>query len=133
MKEFIKLIVGIMATGAIVGFISDPEFNNQFNNSQSSSGWVVVACFFMFVACLVFYQKYKETGIADKPIKLILAVCCIGLLSGCSPSGMENDEVIKESKKCTDAGFDVNVVRYLGSGVILRIECLPKNYQGDIR
>jgi hypothetical protein len=46
---------------------------------------------------------------------------------------MTNDEIIKESKKCTDAGFSVNIIRYLGSGSILRVECLPKDYQGDKR
>lgn len=55
------------------------------------------------------------------------------LLCGCSVSGMTNDQIITESNKCSSAGFDISVMRYLGNGEIIAIECLPKNYHGDHR
>lgn len=66
-------------------------------------------------------------------IKFILAVFCISILSGCVPPEMTNDAIIKEVKKCTDAGLSVSVCRVSGSGHIYNIECLPKEYQGDKR
>ena len=57
----------------------------------------------------------------------LIAALAIITLSGCGEMpDMTNDKIIREVKKCSDAGLDA--VRYEGgiSGTTKKIECHPK-------
>ena len=51
-----------------------------------------------------------------------LLVPLLLLLVGCQ---MSNDEIIRESRKCLDAGMGVVAARMFGDGYTIGIECVP--------
>lgn len=51
-------------------------------------------------------------------------IACVLLLAGCGR--MQNEEIIAASKKCRDAGYDVQVDRDI-YGEVTDIECIPKD------
>ena len=56
---------------------------------------------------------------------LILAVCVAQGLVGCG-KGMTNDEIIKETKKCEDAGMTANCIWPEWYSSPTGIVCVPK-------
>lgn len=60
-------------------------------------------------------------------MKSILATVILGAwLAGCSiPKPMKNDDIIRETKKCTDAGMGTNTL-VNGNGEIVEVQCAPK-------
>lgn len=60
-------------------------------------------------------------------MRSIYAILLCAALCGCS---MTNEEVIQETKKCRDAGFDVGMVRSGWTYRVVDIICLPR--QADI-
>jgi len=47
------------------------------------------------------------------------------LLSACTPT-MSNDEIIKETKKCEDAGLKAQTIYNGVTGEVRYIRCMPK-------
>ena len=56
--------------------------------------------------------------------KFIFLFLFTGILYGCHVA--TNDEIIAETKKCTDAGFSAQLKINGMSGEIVGIQCIPK-------
>lgn len=57
--------------------------------------------------------------------KILIAILLISVLSGCDFTiGMNNEEIITETKRCEDAGLNANV--FIGALGNIIIKCTPK-------
>ena len=59
-----------------------------------------------------------------RKLRAFLTVFLMLLLSGCGPIYPTNDDIIKETKKCTDAGMKVETIRSTFR-TITAIQCAP--------
>ena len=65
----------------------------------------------------------KRDGLVRKAIAMLMFISLCSFLFSCI--SISNDQIIKEVKKCEDAGLKASLVRNGMTSRIISVECIP--------